>query len=106
MTDATATGPFNYTIRVESEGFATRVGLRIPALTRHERRQYRLAYVGAKRAYNPGEIPRPMRSWTLPFLIRHSALHPSTTRGRWRTRTSGRGCRPNYQSSDWYLDVG
>jgi hypothetical protein len=26
------------------------------------------------RAYNRGEV-RPMRSWTLPFLIRHSAYH-------------------------------
>ena len=27
------------------------------------------------RAYNAGEIPKRMRSWTLPFLIRHSAFH-------------------------------
>jgi hypothetical protein len=27
------------------------------------------------RAYNAGEVPRRMRSWTLPFLVRHSAYH-------------------------------
>jgi len=27
------------------------------------------------RAYNAGEVNRRMRSWTLPFLIRHSAYH-------------------------------
>ena len=29
----------------------------------------------AMRAYNAGKIDRKMRSWTLPFLIRHSAFH-------------------------------
>ena len=37
-------------------------------------REYREAYVAAMRAYNAGEGTR-MRSWTLPFLIRHSAFH-------------------------------
>lgn len=27
------------------------------------------------RAHNAGEVARRMRSWTLPFLIRHSAFH-------------------------------
>ena len=27
------------------------------------------------RAYNAGEINPPMRTWTLPALIRHSAYH-------------------------------
>lgn len=27
------------------------------------------------RAYNAGEVTRRMCSWTLPFLIRHSAFH-------------------------------
>jgi hypothetical protein len=27
------------------------------------------------RAYNAGEVARRMRSWTLPFLVRHSAFH-------------------------------
>jgi hypothetical protein len=27
------------------------------------------------RAYNAGEVARRMRSWTLAFLIRHSAYH-------------------------------
>jgi hypothetical protein len=34
-----------------------------------------LDYVDAMRRYNAGEVERRMRSWTLPFLIRHSAFH-------------------------------
>ena len=66
-----------HTIRQESEGFASGIGLRIPeggALTPDGLRQYRKDYVEAMRAYNAGEGKR-MRSWTLPFLIRHSAFH-------------------------------
>jgi hypothetical protein len=66
-----------HTIRVESEDFAKRVGLRIPeggALTGDGLVAYREAYVAAMRAYNRGEGKR-MQSWTLPFLIRHSAFH-------------------------------
>jgi hypothetical protein len=67
-----------HTIRTESEDFAKQVGLRIPeeaALTPDGLRQYREAYVVAMRAYNAGEVSQRMRSWTLPFLIRHSAYH-------------------------------
>ena len=67
-----------HTIRNESEDFARKVGLRIPeeaALTPDGLRRHRDGYVAAMRAYNAGEIPRRMRSWTLPFLIRHSAFH-------------------------------
>ena len=67
-----------HVIRNESEDFANKVGLRIPeegALTPEALRQYREDYVEAIRAYNAGRIDRPMRSWTLPFLIRHSAFH-------------------------------
>ena len=32
-------------------------------------------YVEAMRRYNAGDFERRMRSWTLPFLIRHSAFH-------------------------------
>jgi hypothetical protein len=32
-------------------------------------------YVAAMRAYNAGDFEQPMKSWTLPFLIRHSAFH-------------------------------
>jgi hypothetical protein len=67
-----------HTIRTESEDFAKQVGLRIPegaALTPDGLRQHRAAYVEAMRAYNAGEVTRRMRSWTLPFLIRHSAFH-------------------------------
>jgi hypothetical protein len=67
-----------HTIRTESEDFAKQVGLRIPeeaALTPDGLRQHRTSYIEAMRAYNAGETKRPMRSWTLPFLIRHSAFH-------------------------------
>jgi hypothetical protein len=67
-----------HVIRVESEDFARQVGLRIPeeaALTPDGLRQHREDYVAAMRAYNAGEVARPMRSWTLQFLIRHSAYH-------------------------------
>src|SRR5262249_30106573 len=66
-----------HTIRTESEEFAKQVGLRIPeggALTPDGLVAHRNAYVAAMRAYNSGEGKR-MRSWTLPFLIRHSAFH-------------------------------
>jgi hypothetical protein len=67
-----------HTIRTESEDFAKQVGLRIPeegALTPQGLRDHREAYVTAIRAYNAGQVERRMRSWTLPFLIRHSAYH-------------------------------
>lgn len=67
-----------HTIRTESEDFAKQVGLRIPeeaALTPDGLRQHRETYVAAMRAYNAGEVTRHMRSWTLPFLVRHSAFH-------------------------------
>lgn len=66
-----------HTIRTESEDFARQVGLRIPeeaALTPEGLRLHRQTYVEAMREYNAGEGKR-MRSWTLPFLIRHSAFH-------------------------------
>jgi hypothetical protein len=67
-----------HTVRVESEDFAKRVGLRIPegaALTPDGLRRHRETYVAAMRAYNAGDVERRMRTWTLPFLIRHSAFH-------------------------------
>jgi hypothetical protein len=66
-----------HTIRVESEEFAKRLGLGIPecaALTPHGLAEHRATYVDAMRAYNAGEGKR-MRSWNLPFLIRHTAFH-------------------------------
>jgi hypothetical protein len=68
----------SHVIRVESEDFARRVGLRLPegaALTRDGLREYRDDYVNAMRAYNAGEVKGHMLTWTLPFLIRHSAYH-------------------------------
>ena len=67
-----------HTIRTESEDFAKRVGLRIgeeAAMSPEGLRQHRAAYLAAMRAYNAGEVTRRMRSWTLPFLIRHSGFH-------------------------------
>ncbi len=67
-----------HTIRTESEDFAKQVGLRIPeeaALTPEGLRRHRETYVAAMRAYNAGKLEKRMRSWTLPFLIRHSAFH-------------------------------
>jgi hypothetical protein len=66
-----------HTIRTESEEFAKRLGLRIPeegALTPKGLRDYRKTYVATMRTYNAGEGKR-MRSWNLPFLIRHSGFH-------------------------------
>jgi hypothetical protein len=65
-------------VRVESEDFARQVGLQIPegaAVPAEARSEYRDEYVAAMRAYNAGEGPKRMRSWNLPFLIRHSAYH-------------------------------
>ena len=67
-----------HTIRTESEDFAKQVGLRIPeeaALTPEGLLHHRTTYIEAMRAYNAGKVEKPMRSWTLPFLIRHSAFH-------------------------------
>ena len=67
-----------HVIRQESESFAEQVGLRIPegaALTPDGLRRHRQTYVEAMRAYNEGKVEKRMRSWTLPFLIRHSAFH-------------------------------
>jgi hypothetical protein len=66
-----------HTIRTESEDFAKRLGLRIAeeaALTPDGLQQYREAYIATMRSYNAGEGKR-MRTWNLPFLIRHSAYH-------------------------------
>jgi hypothetical protein len=68
---------FRHTVRTESEYFAKRLGLRIPeggALTADGLVAHREAYVAAMHAYNRGEGKR-MQSWSLPFLIRHSAFH-------------------------------
>lgn len=67
-----------HTIRNESENFAKGVGLKIPeygAMTPDGLRDYRAAYVAAIRACERGEVKQRMRSWTLAFLIRHSAFH-------------------------------
>lgn len=66
-----------HTIFTESEMLAKRLGLRVPegyAFTPQGLRDYRELYVATMRAYNAGEGKR-MRTWNLPFLIRHSAFH-------------------------------
>jgi hypothetical protein len=67
----------SHVIRQESESFATGVGLRIPegaALTPDGLRRHRETFVEAMRAYDAG-VGKRMKSWTVPFLIRHSAFH-------------------------------
>ena len=67
-----------HVITQESESFATQVGLHIPegaALTPDGLKRHRETYVEAMRKYNAGKFEKPMRSWSLPFLIRHSAFH-------------------------------
>ncbi len=67
-----------HAIRVESGDFAKRIGVPPPeggVVTPEDLRRHREAFVAAMRAYNAGEAARPLRNWTLPFLIRHSAYH-------------------------------
>ena len=68
----------SHVIRVESQDFASGVGLKIPeggALAPDALLPYREDYVAAMHAYNAGDVTKRMRSWNLPFLIRHSAFH-------------------------------
>jgi hypothetical protein len=66
-----------HTIRVESQDFARKVGLVIPehGTAGPALAAYRTKYVEAMRAYQRGEIKGAMRSWTLAYLVRHSAFH-------------------------------
>jgi hypothetical protein len=67
-----------HVLRVERLDFAKQVGLTYeddPSLTLADLRNHRADYLDAIRAYNAGKVARKMRSWTLPFLIRHSAFH-------------------------------
>jgi len=68
-----------HVIRVESLDHARQVGVTEEddgtALTTNGLREHREAYVAGIRDYNAGKVERKMRSWTLPFLIRHSAFH-------------------------------
>ena len=61
-----------HTLRTERLEFAKRLGMRLSA--EGDLRDHRASYVATMRAYNAGEGKR-MRSWNLPFLIRHSAFH-------------------------------
>jgi hypothetical protein len=67
-----------HVFRVESLDFAKQVGLQMedgPTLAGEALAQYREDFVAGIRVYNAGQFTRRMRSWTLPFLIRHSAFH-------------------------------
>ena len=67
-----------HVVRVESLDFARRLGLRVPEdgppLTGKRLRAYRGSYLDLMLTYNAGEGRR-MRSWNLPFLVRHTAFH-------------------------------
>jgi hypothetical protein len=68
----------SHTIRVESEDFARKVGIKMPeggALQPGALEPYRSDFVDAMRAYQRGEVTKAMRSWSLAFLVRHSAFH-------------------------------
>jgi hypothetical protein len=65
-------------LRVERLDFAKQVGVQIEddeAFTLETLRDHRAVFLDAMRAYNAGKVDKKMRSWTLPFLIRHSAFH-------------------------------
>jgi hypothetical protein len=68
-----------HVMRVESLDFARQVGIMIdedaPPIAAAARPAYRAAFVEGMRAYNAGEVEKRMRSWTLPFVIRHAAFH-------------------------------
>jgi hypothetical protein len=67
-----------HTIRNESEAFAKKVGLRVPeygAMAPGALEPYRRDFVEAMRAFQRGETPNRMRSWSLAFLVRHAAFH-------------------------------
>jgi hypothetical protein len=66
-----------HTVRTESEDFAKKVGLRVPeeGALGDALPGYRDAYVEAIRGFQRGEIPGRMLTWSLPFLIRHTAFH-------------------------------
>jgi hypothetical protein len=66
-----------HTRGTEIELFAKKVGVRVAegsGLSGETLLAYREEYVAALRATHKGE-GKPLRSWTLPFLIRHSAFH-------------------------------
>lgn len=67
----------SHTLRNESDQFAKRLGLRISegaVLIPAGLREHREQYIAKMHSYNAGEGKR-MRTWNLPFLIRHSAYH-------------------------------
>ena len=70
-------GIWRHTIRTESEYFAKQVGIRVPedsVLVPGALPGFREEYIAAMWRYHAGEGRR-MRSWNLPFLVRHSGYH-------------------------------
>ena len=65
-----------HTLRTEREDFAKRLGLRYPEPEPGvvPPTDHRDDYVDLMHTYNSGEGKR-MKSWNLPYLIRHSAFH-------------------------------
>jgi hypothetical protein len=66
-----------HTMWNESRQFAKRLGLREPedtVMTPEGLQRHRTEYVKTIRAYNAGQGRR-MKTWTLAFLIRHTAYH-------------------------------
>jgi hypothetical protein len=65
-----------HTLRTEREDFAKRLGLRYPEPEPGvvPPTDHRDDYVALMHTYNAGEGKR-MKSWNLPYLIRHSAFH-------------------------------
>ena len=77
MAGVTVTGSIRHTVRNESEEFAKKVGLRIPegGALGDALPAFRDTYIEAMRAFQRGEIKGRMVTWTLPFLVRHTAFH-------------------------------
>ena len=66
-----------HTVRNEIEQFAKRLGRPVPdpvSLTPEAIRDHRATYVDAMHAYRRGDL-KPMRTWTLAFLVRHTGYH-------------------------------
>lgn len=68
---------WRHTVRTESEHFAKQVGIRVPedsVLAPGAVAPFREDYIAAMWRYHVGEGRR-MRTWNLPFLVRHSGYH-------------------------------
>lgn len=67
-----------HTLLAESGNYAHQLGLRVrdaDVLTPDGLGRYRADLADAIRAYHAGRAPKPMRTWTLQYLIHRSAYH-------------------------------